>query len=90
MNPEEVQDYKYVSVDELQAMTKEEGLLWSPWFRGLMDRGGWDWCADVSGSLAGKYTNDQITFFDPPKDHYASYNLESHDRLTGVLSAIKQ
>jgi isopentenyl-diphosphate delta-isomerase len=85
-NPEEVSDYKYVSLDELKAMMEEPGLLWSPWFRGIMDRGGWDWWADLEGSLAGKYTNEQVTFFDPPKEHVASYNSPSHGRETGVLS----
>jgi isopentenyl-diphosphate delta-isomerase type 1 len=88
-NPEEVSEYKYLSLDELKAMMEEPGLLWSPWFRGIMDRGGWDFWADLEGSLAGKYTNEEVTFFDPPKEHVASYNLPSHGRETGVLSLQK-
>lgn len=84
-NSDEVADYKYVSRDELRDMLKDPTLLWSPWFLGIMERGGWDWWADVEGALAGRYTNDSITFFDPPSEHVASYNLPSHTQQTGVL-----
>jgi isopentenyl-diphosphate delta-isomerase type 1 len=87
-NPDEVAEHKYVSIDELRAMRKEPGLLWSPWFLGIMDRGGWDWWADLEGSLAGKNTNDNVIFFDPPAEHVANYNLESHTRETGVLLSV--
>ena len=50
-----------------------------------MDQGGWDWWTNLQGSLEGKYTNDDIIYFDPPKEHYAAYNLPSHTRLTGVI-----
>ena len=86
-NPEEVSNYKYVSMDELKEMLKDPTLIWSPWFRGMLDRGIFDWWADLEGSLAGKYTNDKVVFFDPPEEHFASYNLPSHDRKTGVLSS---
>lgn len=84
-HPDEVADYKYVSMEELKEMLKDDTLLWSPWFLGIMERGGWDWWADLDGALAGKYTNDQVTFFDPPPAHVANYNLASHTRTTGVL-----
>lgn len=83
---DEVAEYKFVSIAELRAMLKEPSLLWSPWFLGIMERGGWDWWADLDGSLQGKYTNDKITFFDPPAAYMANYNLHSHDRQTGVLA----
>jgi isopentenyl-diphosphate delta-isomerase len=86
-NPDEVSDYKYVSMEEMKDMMEDPDLLWSPWFRGIMNRGGFDWWADLRGSLQGKYTNLDVTFFDPPKEHYASYNLPSHERKTGVLSS---
>lgn len=86
-NPDEVSHYKYVSIEELQEMFKDPTLIWSPWFRGMMDRGIWDWWGDLEGSLKGKYTNENVTFFDPPKEHFANYNLASHSRVTGVLSA---
>jgi isopentenyl-diphosphate Delta-isomerase len=88
-HPDEVADYKYVSLDELKEMRRDPTLLWSPWFLGIMERGGWDWWADLDGALAGKYTNDQVTYFDPPEMHVGQYNLDSHTRQTGVLSKSK-
>ena len=85
-NPDEVGEYKYVSIDELKEMLKDPELIWSPWFRGMMDRGIFDWWKDLEGTLAGKNTNEDVVFFDPPKEHFASYNLPSHNRSTGVLS----
>lgn len=84
--PDEVAAYKYVSIDELKAMMKDPSLLWSPWFIGIMERGGWDWWANLSESLEGKHTNEKVTFFEPPVEHQASYNLGTHTRTTGVLS----
>jgi isopentenyl-diphosphate delta-isomerase type 1 len=89
-NADEVAEYKYVSIKELQDMLKEPDLLWSPWFLGILDRGGWDWWADIKGSLAGKYTDDSIHFFEPPVEHTASYNLDSHNRQTGVLPCLSR
>jgi len=86
-NPEEVSEYKFVTSDELKSMMARRDLLWSPWFRGIMDRGGWDWWADLEGSLNGEYTNDRIHFFDPPPEHSAAFNLPSHGRETGVLKS---
>ena len=86
-NPDEVAEYKYVSIDELQAMLKEPDSLWSPWFLGILERGGWGWWADLEGSLAGEYTNEDVVFFDPPPEHVSSFNLDSHNRQTGVLSS---
>lgn len=86
-NPEEVSEYRYISLTDLQAMMKEPHRRWSPWFRGIMDRGGWQWWADLEGSLRGDYTNTDIVFFDPPAEHVAAYNRADHSRLTGVLSS---
>ena len=86
-NPEEVSDYKYVSLDELRnTMFADTSLLWSPWFRGIMDRGGLEWWDHLEDAMAGQYTNEQITYFDPPLDHVAPYNLPTHTKSTGVLS----
>lgn len=82
---DEVSDCKYVSLQELKVMLQDPTLSWSPWFLGIMERGGWGWWADLEGALAGKYTNDKVTYFDPPAAHVANYNLESHTRRTGVL-----
>jgi hypothetical protein len=82
----EVQEYKYVSIDELKEMMKDPRLLWSPWFLGIMERGGFDWWKDIDASLAGDNTTPDVTFFDPPDAHVADYNLPQHTRQTGVLS----
>ena len=86
-NPDEVGDFKYVTIQELKDMMQDPTLIWSPWFRGMMDRGIFDWWNDLEGSLAGKYTNEDVVFFDPPAEHHASYNVQSHGRRTGVLSS---
>lgn len=87
-NPEEVSDYKYVTIDELRnTMFKDPSLLWSPWFMGIMERGGFEWWEHLDQAMAGDYTNDQITYFDPPSYHMAPYNIPSHTKLTGVLSS---
>ena len=87
-NPDEVSEYRFVGLDELQRMMERPGGLWSPWFRGIMDRGGWDWWRDLPNSLAGTHTSKDIVYFDPPQEHWASYNLESHSRTTtGVWKA---
>jgi len=84
-DPEEVADHKYVSIDELRAMMEDPSLTWSPWFLGIMERGGFAWWEDLANSLAGKNTNADVTFFDPVSAFVADYNLPSHTRQTGVL-----
>jgi isopentenyl-diphosphate delta-isomerase type 1 len=85
LDPEEVSDHKYVTIQELKDMMEDPALLWSPWFLGIMDKGGFDWWQDLEGSLKGKHTNQDVVFFDPTPEHYANYNLPSHTRTTGVL-----
>ena len=85
-NVDEVDECRYVTPDELRAMLREDGLRWSPWFVGIMERGGFEWWANLDEALArdGRYVDPQITYFDPPKEHVAVYNLPSHGPLTGV------
>ena len=87
MNPDEVSDCKYVSNQELREMFEDPALEWSPWFRGIMDLGGFAWWDDLEATLQGKNTNNGIIFFDPPGEHVAKYNLPSHDRSTGVMTS---
>jgi isopentenyl-diphosphate delta-isomerase type 1 len=93
---EEVSDFEYVSLDRLKdcmyddkkVLRGDDEMLFSPWFRGIMENGGFDWMEDLDGALNGeKYCNRDIYYFDPPTEHYAEYNLESHNRDTGVLEA---
>ena len=62
-NPEEVAEVKYVSIQELKDMLADDTYSWSPWFVGIMERGGFDWWADLEGALQGKHTNKDIAFF---------------------------
>jgi isopentenyl-diphosphate delta-isomerase len=84
-NPDEVADYKYVSSSQLKDMFDDPSLTWSPWFRGIMDGGGFAWWDDLENTLQGKHTHSEVHFFDPPEEHYASYNDHSHSRSTGVM-----
>lgn len=88
VNPceDEVDEYKFVSISELKEMMKDPSLLWSPWFVGIMEQGGFDWWEDMERSLAGENTEPNVHFFDPPREHVALYNKPSHGRQTGVLS----
>lgn len=100
LNPEEVGAIRYVSRSELEDMMNDgyDGsddttptmkmtkgkYQWSPWFLGMMQRGGMGWWEDLEGTLRGDNTNRDIVFFDPNPDFMADYNLESHTRRTGV------
>mmetsp|Transcript_21169 Transcript_21169/g.21576 ORF Transcript_21169/g.21576 Transcript_21169/m.21576 type:complete len:372 (+) Transcript_21169:53-1168(+) len=86
VNPEEVADIKYVSIVELKDMLyNQPELKWSPWFVGIMERGGFTWWEDLENTLQGKNTNRDIQFFDPLPNHVAKYNLPQHTRdKTGV------
>ena len=39
-NPDEVEEVTYVTPDELRAMLSAAALRWSPWFVGILERGG--------------------------------------------------
>jgi len=87
-NPDEVGEYKYVSIDEMKKMMKQDNdLLWSPWFRGIMERCGfamWE-NLDEALTLKSSFYNTEIEFFDPPEEHTAFFNLPEHTANTGVL-----
>lgn len=85
INAEEVADAIYVSIDELKDMMyNQPDLTWSPWFVGIMERGGFDWWEDLENTLDGKNTNTDIQFFDPLPAHVANYNTPEHTKQTGV------
>jgi len=51
-NPEEVSDFRYVSLDELrEMMAPDSGLLWSPWFRIITERFLGNWWNDLKETL---------------------------------------
>lgn len=88
INPDEVAEYKYVSIEQMKTMMEDPALKWSPWFCGIMEKGGFAWWEDLENTLQGKHTTDKVVFFDPPKEHFANYNQPSHTRQTGVYSSV--
>lgn len=94
-NAEEVADYKFVTKKELQRMFYQDvDKLWSPWFRGIMDRGGFEWWDSLDEIISAeseelcRFTNPKITFFSPPIEHHAVFNAinEKENQHIGVLS----
>jgi len=86
LNPDEVEEARYVTQEELRFMIADENIRWSPWFIGIMERGGWTWWGDLEQALAEKspHFTTEIVYFDPPTEHWGTYNLDSHDATTGV------
>ena len=87
-NEEEVGEYKYVSLIELKDMMYNDNtLLWSPWFRGIMEQGGFKLWENIDEALKvdSSLINKDIVYFDPPVEHRAAYNLPEHGNDTGVL-----
>jgi isopentenyl-diphosphate delta-isomerase len=89
-NPEEVAEIRYVGIDQLQTMFQDPQYTWSPWFVGIMHRGGFDWWRDLDNTLRGLNTNTHIEFFDPSPDHVADYNLDTHTKRTGVMMKMRE
>lgn len=57
-------------------MFETPGLLWSPWFKGIMDRKGYEYWKNLDDIVKGdeKYVDKEIRYFDPDKEFYAEYN----------------
>mmetsp|Transcript_61221 Transcript_61221/g.162747 ORF Transcript_61221/g.162747 Transcript_61221/m.162747 type:complete len:306 (-) Transcript_61221:304-1221(-) len=71
-NPDEVQDYRYVTQSELQDMMQpSSGLLWSPWFRIIVERFLTTWWADLTATLTTDANVDLSTIhrFDCSGEH---------------------
>jgi farnesyl-diphosphate farnesyltransferase/isopentenyl-diphosphate delta-isomerase type 1 len=72
-NPEEVMDYKYVTLPELQSMMNpSSGLLWSPWFRIIAEKFLIPfWWNDLKTTLTTDKWVDVNTIyrFDPTTEH---------------------
>ena len=71
-HPDEVDNVKWVSIDELQDMLKDKSLLFSPWFRLIVQRWLLTWWKDLDAALnTSKYCDyEHIHEFDPPKEHW--------------------
>jgi farnesyl-diphosphate farnesyltransferase len=68
-NLEEVDDFKYVTMDELKTMMDpSNGLLWSPWFRIICEKFLYNWWGDLDNALhTDKYVDKETIFtFGPP------------------------
>eukprot|EP00596_Hydrurales_sp_CCMP1899_P005038 CAMPEP_0119051122 /NCGR_PEP_ID=MMETSP1177-20130426/72846_1 /TAXON_ID=2985 /ORGANISM="Ochromonas sp, Strain CCMP1899" /LENGTH=760 /DNA_ID=CAMNT_0007030225 /DNA_START=123 /DNA_END=2405 /DNA_ORIENTATION=+ len=71
-NKEEVEDTQYVNLSQLQKMMdKNSGMLWSPWFRIIVEKFLIHWWQDLDRTLN---TNDFIDYktiyrFDPSTEH---------------------
>jgi farnesyl-diphosphate farnesyltransferase len=71
-NPDEVMDVKYVSLDELRAqMDPSSGLLWSPWFRIIVENFLPHWWNNLNETLTTNKFVDvkSIHKFDPTEEH---------------------
>lgn len=72
INKEEVSDYKYVTFDELKSMMQpDSGLLWSPWFRIIVENFLVHWWKDLNKTLTTNMFVDYKTIyrFDPTSEH---------------------
>ena len=72
LNKEEVGDAKYVSLKELQLMMqKDSGMLWSPWFRIIVEKFLVHWWHDLDRTLTTNDFTDYKTIyrFDPSNEH---------------------
>mmetsp|Transcript_8618 Transcript_8618/g.9878 ORF Transcript_8618/g.9878 Transcript_8618/m.9878 type:complete len:752 (+) Transcript_8618:87-2342(+) len=74
-HPDEVDDVKWVTQEDLQEMFQDKSLLLSPWFRLIVQRwalgsNGW-WCNLKETMNTDKYCDfNNIARFDPPKEHF--------------------
>ena len=72
LNKEEVMDTKYVTLKELQTMMKpNSGMLWSPWFRIIVEKFLIHWWQDLNITLTTNEFTDYKTIyrFDPTSEH---------------------
>lgn len=72
LNKEEVENARYVTLKELQTMMQpDSGMLWSPWFRIIVEKFLVHWWSDLERTLT---TNDYTDYkniyrFDPSDEH---------------------
>ena len=70
-HPDEVDAIKWVSIDELQAMLNDSSLLFSPWFRLIVQKWLVTWWKDLDKAMNTDAVCDykNIHEFDPPPEH---------------------
>jgi isopentenyl-diphosphate delta-isomerase type 1 len=71
-HPEEVDAIQWVNAQELQTMLKDESLLFSPWFRLIVDKWLWTWWKDLNETMMTNKHCDFVNIqeFDPPAEHF--------------------
>ena len=57
VNPNEAQDTRYVSADEMRTMFKDEKLKFTPWFKLICETFLFEWWEHLNGGLE-MYMND--------------------------------
>lgn len=57
INPNEIMDAKYVTADELKTMFREEGLIFTPWFKLICETMLFEWWSSYDN--LEKYKNEQ-------------------------------
>ena len=73
LNPEEVQDIKFVSIEELDSMMEQNsGFLWSPWFRIIAKKFLRKWWENLEITLNTDIfvDKDKIFRFDPAPEYF--------------------
>ncbi|QDZ21640.1 isopentenyl-diphosphate delta-isomerase [Chloropicon primus] len=67
-NPEEVDDWKYVTPQELRAMMGDKDLLWSPWFRIIEKEFLHTWWENLDEALStSKFVDNKIHKLEIPR-----------------------
>ncbi|GMI02018.1 hypothetical protein TrVE_jg11504 [Triparma verrucosa] len=82
LNGEEVSEVMWVGMEELKEMFEDPDMLWSPWFKGIMDRKGYEYWNNLDAIVSSgndEYVDKEIRYFDPDREFYADYNLKSED-----------
>ena len=74
VNDDEVDEVRWVDRDRMGEMLRDEGLLFSPWFRIVADRwlmGGGGWWDDLDRTMNTDDYCDHVAIhrFDPPPEH---------------------
>ena len=70
-HPDEIDDIKWVSISELDDMLADKSLLFSPWFRLIVQKWLKTWWKDLDKTMTTDVHCDfaSIHQFDPPKEH---------------------
>lgn len=70
-HPEEIDDTKWVTLAELEAMLADKSLLFSPWFRLIVQKWMKNWWSNLDETMNTNKHCDFVNIqqFDPPKEH---------------------